>query len=478
VKRYRIASGVALTATLFMLLFSATALAAAKSSVSLKASPSRVTVGQALKLTGTVAHTRSGFKTVTILKEMGTKWQTLATAKLSSKHAFAVKETLAAGKWHFRARYKAGSKTVLSKVVTVTVDTWTAVSAGYRHTMALKSDGTLWAWGNNDSGQLGLGNTTAKDSPTQVEPGSTWKVVSAGWDYTLAIKTDGSLWAWGVNNYGQLGLGAADGNVHATPTQVAPGTTWKAVSCGMYDTLAIQSNGSLWAWGWNESSNLGLGNQNEVNTPTQVGGLTTWTSVSSGDGYTLAIQSNGSLWGCGDNMVGELGLGNSDGVDIMTAVNPASTWAAAATCGSDSYSLVIKSDGSLWGCGRNDSYELGIGSDASNPNTLTAVDPGSTWKSVSCGDDCTLAVKTDGSLWAWGFTTSGNLGLGHTGQTVTSPTRVGTGHTWTSVSAGYEQTVALKSDGSLWAWGDNFYGDLGLGNWLDKDVPTEVGGSS
>ncbi len=158
--------------------------------------------------------------------------------------------------------------------------------------------------------QLGLGTTSAdKNSPTQVDPGSTWKAVSAGSDYTLAIKADGTLWAWGENNDGQLGLGTADTNAHPTPTQVAPGTTWKAVSAGQYDTLAIRSDGTLWAWGSNGDGELGLGSTTQTDAPAQVGGLNTWTAVSSGYGYTLALRSDGSLWGCGDNSRGELGLG-------------------------------------------------------------------------------------------------------------------------------------------------------------------------
>ena len=185
--------------------------------MSLKAAPGSVTVGQPLQLSGTVTHPKSGVTSVTILKQVGTTWLSLTTAKLTSKHAFAVKLTLAFGTWHLEAQYKAGS-TVRSKAVTVTVKAWTAVSAGWAQTMALKSDGTLWAWGANDSGQLGLGNTTDEDSPTQVDPGSTWAALSCGYEQTLAIKTDGSLWAWGDNFYGSLGLGNWTGR--DTPTEI------------------------------------------------------------------------------------------------------------------------------------------------------------------------------------------------------------------------------------------------------------------
>ncbi len=339
-KRYRIAVGVVLTAAVLLLLPSANALAAARPSVSLKAAAKTVTVGQTLSLKGTVGHPRSGARSVTILERVGTKWQKLATAKLSSKHTYKVTVKLTkVGTWRLEAQYKAGSTKVHSKVVVITVNGWAYVSCGFAHTMALKTDGTLWAWGDNDNGQLGLGSTAEKNSPTQVDPGSTWKAVSCGYDYTLAIKSNGSLWAWGDNGDGQLGLGStAQKN---KPTEVDPGSTWTAVSAGYDDTLAIQSNGTLWGWGDNGDGELGLNNENETNSPTQVGSLDTWTAVSSGYGYTMAIQSNASLWGSGDNLRGELGLGASDGTETFTHVG-ADTWTTAAVSGTDWYTLALE----------------------------------------------------------------------------------------------------------------------------------------
>ncbi len=473
----RIALGVAFAMTLFLLLPSANALAAAKPAVSLRAAAKTVTLGQTLLLRGTVSHASSHVKSVAILERVGSKWRSFATAKLSSKHAYAVTVTLTKkGTWRLVAQYRAGRITVISKDVVITVNAWAYVSCGQAHTLALKSNGTLWAWGDNDNGQLGLGGTAERNSPTQVEPGSTWKAVSCGQDFTLAIKSNGTLWAWGDNSDGELGLGSADTNVHATPTQVDPGSTWKAVSAGYVDTLAIQSNGALWGWGNNGSGELGLNNENQTNSPTQVGSLDTWTAVSCGMGYTMAIQSNGTLWGSGDNMRGQLGLGASDGTDIFTQVG-SDTWTAAAVSGSDWYTLALRSDGTLWACGHNESSQLGLG-DTNDRNTLTQVGTVNTWRAVSAGYGFNLAVRADGGLWTWGSTTSGNLGLGHMGQTVTSPTRVGTGSDWSTVSCGYEQTTALTSNGTLWTCGDNFWGELGLGTTTGEDKLTEIGGAA
>jgi len=430
VNRYRIALVIALTTVALLLLPTAGALAAAKPTVSLKAAARTATIGQTVLLKGVVGHPKAGVKTLVILEQSGKKWLHLATAKLTAKHAFAAKVALTrTGSWRLLALYKAGSMTVRSKVVVITVNAWAGVSCGQFHTMALKTDGTLWAWGANDSGQLGLKNTAERNSPTQVEPGSTWKAVSCGQDFTLAIKSNGTLWAWGDNSDGQLGLGTADNH--------------------------------------------------QTNSPTQVGSLDTWTAVSCGMGYTMAIQSNGTLWGSGDNMRGQLGLGvPPDSTDTMTQVGSATTWTAVSVSGTDWYTLAIQ-DGTLWAFGHNDDYQLGLGSNNTNDETTpTQVGTDSTWKAVSGGGGFNLAVKADGSLWSWGYSSSGNLGLGHMSQTVTSPTRVGTGHAWTAVSCGYEQTMVLRSDGTLWACGDSFWGDLGLGNTPDKDVPTEIGGAA
>ena len=202
---------------------------------------------------------------------------------------------------------------------------------------------------------------TKENTPTEVDPGSTWKAVSAGQDFTLAIKSNGTLWAWGDNSDGQLGLGSPDDNLHATPTEVDPGTTWKAVSAGYDDTLAIQNNGTFWGWGYNDNGELGLGNDNETDSPTQVGSLDTWAAVSCGFGFAMAMQSNGSLWGSGDNSRGELGLGSTDNEPETFTHLGSATWTAVAVSGSDWYTLALRSDGTLWACGHNDSYQLGLG---------------------------------------------------------------------------------------------------------------------
>jgi len=295
---------------------------------------------------------------------------------------------------------------------------WSSVSCGGYHTIAIKTDGTLWAWGENGYGQLGLGDTTDRNTPTQVGTGTNWSSVSCGYGHTIAIKTDGTLWAWGYNYYGQLGLG--DTTNRNTPTQVGTGTNWSSVSCGGWHTIAIKTDGTLWAWGYNYYGQLGLGDTTDRNTPTQVGTGTNWSSVSCGVYHTIAIKTDGTLWAWGRNGYGQLGLG-----------------------------------------------------DTTNRNTPTQVGTGTNWSSVSCGYGHTIAIKTDGTLWAWGRNYYGQLGLGDTTDRNT-PTQVGTGTNWSSVSCGGWHTIAIKTDGTFWAWGYNYNGQLGLGDTTNRTVPTRV----
>jgi hypothetical protein len=204
---------------------------------------------------------------------------------------------------------------------------WSSVSAGNCwHTIAIKTDGTLWVWGDNFYGQLGLGDTTNRYTPTKVGTDTNWAYVSAGCANTIAIKTDGTLWAWGWNYTGQLGLG--DTTNRYTPTQVGSDTNWAYVSAGDSHTVAIKKDGTLWAWGDNFYGQLGLGDTTDRYTPTLVGSDTNWAYVSAGLYHTIAIKTNGTLWAWGRNNFGQLGLGDTTNRYSPTLVNikPTLSW--------------------------------------------------------------------------------------------------------------------------------------------------------
>jgi hypothetical protein len=174
---------------------------------------------------------------------------------------------------------------------------WMHIAAGSYHTIALKSDGTLWAWGGNGEGQLGDGTTTRRNSPAQIGNDNTWISLAAGYGHTIALKADGTLWAWGLNCNGQLGDGSDAGK--NIPTRIGNDNTWVSIAAGAVYTVALKADGSLWAWGYNAYGQLGDGTNTGKNVPTRIGNDNTWVSIAAGAVYTLALKADGSLWAWG-----------------------------------------------------------------------------------------------------------------------------------------------------------------------------------
>src|SRR3989338_5468335 len=203
-----------------------------------------------------------------------------------------------------------------------TTTNWSSVSAGYYHTIAIKTDWTLWAWGFNNYGQLGDGTTTNRSSPTQIGSGTNWSSVSAGGYHTVAIKTDGTLWVWGNNGNGKLGDGTTTDRY--SPVQIGRGTNWSTVSAGGYHTVAIKTDGTLWVWGNNGNGKLGDGTTTDRYSPVQIGSGTNWSSVSTGGHHTIAIKTDGTLWAWGYNVYG--GLGDGTTTDRTTPTQIGVSW--------------------------------------------------------------------------------------------------------------------------------------------------------
>ena len=286
---------------------------------------------------------------------------------------------------------------------------WKAVSAGSGYTVAIKKDDTIWAWGYNNLGQLGDGTTSDSSIPVQVGNNTDdWKAVSAGYEHTVAIKKDDTLWAWGSNYYGQLGDGTTSDS--SIPVQVIisgiPGAVnddWIAVSTGGGYTVAIKKGGTIWAWGDNQYGQLGNG-ESGSSIPVQVGNNTDdWKTVSAGYYHAVAIKNNGELWAWGLNDFGQLGDGTTS--NRRAPVRVGTGWKSVFV--GNSHTAAIKENGELWAWGWNYFGQLG---DATTTDRSTPVKIGDRWKAVSAGNNYTVAIREDSVLWAWGYNEFGQLG--------------------------------------------------------------------
>ena len=389
-------------------------------------------------------------------------------------HTVALKTNGTLWAWGDNTYSQLGDGTYVNKGVPTQVGSnakWSSVAAGYYHTVALKSDGTLWAWGRNTYGQLGDGTTVNKNSPVQIGSDTDWSSISAGNRHTVAIKTDGTLWAWGENLKGQLGDGTT---VEKTsPVQIGSDTTWSVISTGSAHTLALKSDGTLWSWGYNSQGQLGDGTSTNNSAPIQIGSDTTWSTISAGGLHSVAIKSDGTLWSWGDNIYGQLGIGSIwiERKSAPTLIRSDTTWSAISAGGL--HTLATKSDGTLWSWGHNNDGRLGDGTHLKKVAPVQ-VGSGTAWSSVAAGGAHTLGLKSDGMLWSWGDNSQGQLGNGRF-TNKSAPAQIGSDTIWSDISAGGLHTLATKSDGTLWSWGDNYYGQLGDATNVTKGVPTQIG---
>ena len=329
----------------------------------------------------------------------------------------------------------------------------------------IRSDGVLLTIGANNYGQLGLGDTVDRYTPRRVGSDTNWsKIVGNIWratsnrvqDYYIALKTNGTLWSWGRNDYGQLGLG--DTTQRNSPVQIGVVTTWSKIASGSATSHAIRSDGTLWGWGYNGDGRIGDGTTIQRNSPVQIGSDTNWSSVEGGAAHVILLKSNGTLWASGANSTGALGLGDTTARTSPTQVGSATNWSKIA-CGY-LHTLAIKTDGTLWAWGQGGNGALGLG-DTTQRNSPVQVGVATNWSKVFCSEYSSFAIKTDGTLWAWGYNDYWMLGDGTSTQR-NSPVQIGTDTDWSEVGGGRFHTLASKTDGTLYALGgENTHGQLG-----------------
>lgn len=393
----------------------------------------------------------------------------------SADHMLGIQNDGTLWAWGANNSGQLGDGTIIDKNIPVQVGSaanWARVSAGSFHSLGIKSDGTLWAWGSNDSGQLGDGTNDDRIEPVQVGIATNWVAVKAGAFHSLGIKTDGSLWAWGVNSNGELGNGDnANKNV---PVQIGTASNWVSISAGFSHSVAIRTDGSLWAWGDNQYGQLGSGNNADKNTPVQIAAGSNWVKIDAGGYHTMGIKSGGILWTWGRNDEGQLGDGSNAAKNIPVQISSVTDWVAISAGMYHSMGIRRFVNGTLGLWGGNVFGQLGNGT-ITDKNFPASIANDVRWVGITAGKYHSLSIASDGQAWAWGNNALGQLGNSSNSSVVRTPVQLGCGGNWVVVFAGYSHSFGIKSDGTTWAWGDNSWGKLGDGSLGSKYYPVQIG---
>ena len=325
---------------------------------------------------------------------------------------------------------------------------WEQISAGGNHCLAVKQNGTLWGWGGNGSGQLGFNDRVFRSSPVQIGSSTNWSRVSTGGSaLSLGVKTDGTLWAWGVNNNGQLGLNEAGAALYrSSPTQVGVATNWNKVSAGPFHSLATKTDGTLWSWGNNAAGGLGLNlvAANHRSSPTQVGVATNWNLIATSVSYAacvIATKTDGTLWTWGSNICGPLGTNDQTYRSSPVQIGSLTNWNNIDIA--HRAAIASRTDGRLFAWGRNNNGELGV-NDRVYRSSPTQVGASTDWNLVGMGTYNAGAIKTNGTLWLWGRASYGQIASG--GVERSSPVQIGSATNWVQLNTeGYASwAIALN----------------------------------
>ncbi|MBJ7428256.1 MAG: T9SS type A sorting domain-containing protein [Bacteroidia bacterium] len=431
-----------------------------------------------------------------------------------SYHAFEIKQG-ALWAWGFNSFGQLGDSTTFQKYKPIQIsadNNWAMASAGYWHSLAIKTNGTLWSWGKNDYGQLGNGNYANKIIPTLVGLDSNWVSVSAGEFYNFGIKANGTLWAWGLNINLKFGFGGpANANIpiqvgldsnwvnvatnsvgciglkangtlwdmfgspnSGNPTQIGINTDWKTIAAGYGSFYALKSNGTLWAWGFNESGQLGVGDKATKQIPTQVGNANNWVNMAAGRFHCLALKSNGTLWGWGSNNSYQLATLADTTFITPTQVSPLNNWVSIAAGFEHSMAVNVNGIFFSWGC--NGYGQVG-NEDFLNQAEPVKISAENVWLNVFGGRNNSFGVKTNGSLWGWGQNGFGQLGLLNPTETL-KPLLANIDSNWVAAALGGSHSLGLKANGTIWSTGFNAYGNLGNNTFLNANQFNQVGNDS
>jgi uncharacterized repeat protein (TIGR02543 family) len=357
-----------------------------------------------------------------------------------------------------------------------------SVSAGWAHSLFLKSDGTLWVTGHCE-------NNTFKDwtgvrpinSPLQADSNVSMLASGPG-GQIMYLKNSGELWTGGDNQKGQLGSGFTSS--YEIPAQVDSNVTM--VARGWHHNLFVKSDGTLWGMGDNSHQMFGVGTGRQQITPAPVVNsdgsfVGDVEAIAAGQSHSLFVKISGTLWGIGYSI--GLGTGDADNRPkyyndpVQITDSNGSPWSDVdAVSAGKNHSLFVKSDGTLWAMGKNEYGQLGDGTLIQRTKAVQVVGPNGApvngVRSVSAGYDHSLFIKEDGTLWGMGWNYHGQLGNGST-QTA-NPTPFQIASNVTIASGGGWYSLFAKSDGSLWAMGNNGGGSLGDGTYTNRLSPVQV----
>ncbi|MBI4946949.1 MAG: T9SS type A sorting domain-containing protein [Bacteroidetes bacterium] len=392
-------------------------------------------------------------------------WKAAKTIAASNTNAVTVCTNGSAMSFGYNNHGQIGDNTILEKHVPTAVWTISNIisvgSGGYYFSLGLKNDGTVWAWGDNTVYQLGDGTTTERRTPVQVlGPGGVGFLtgiiqVSSGYQHSLALKSDSTVWAWGNNPSGQLGDGTTTNR--STPVQVVgPGgvgflTGIVAVSSGNDFSIALKNDGTVWAWGKNAEG--ALGNNSPGNTPSSTpvqvlagaSGCGTYLcnifAIDAGADHVLAVKNDGTVWAWGNNFFGQLGNG-------LAPVFAGGCWC-------------IKTP-----------VQVVTGASGCTTNLCNITD-------ISAGYNQSIALRNDGTVWAWGLNSNGQLGDNtlvdkNAPVQVLGPGGVGFLTGIRVVSTGWNGSYAIKNDSTLWSWGGNSTGQIGDNTTTQRQTPVQT----
>ena len=331
---------------------------------------------------------------------------------------------------------------------------------------------SIWSWGSAAGGTLGDNTTVSKSSPVSVIGGFTdWCQISAGCVNSVAVRTNGTAWAWGCNNFGQLGDNTTVSK--SSPVSVVGGfCDWCQVSAGN-SSLGVRQNGTAWAWGAGSAGQLGDNTTVSKSSPVSVvGGFTDWCQVSAGNS-SLGVRQNGTAWAWGSNSSGQLGdnsaVSKSSPVSVVGGFCDWCQVSARST-----HSLGVRQNGTAWAWGCNNFGQLGDNTTVSKSSPVSVVGGFTNWCQISAGGASSFGLRQNGTAWAWGNGQQGRLG-DNTTVNKSSPVSVVGGFTdWCQISAGGEHSLAVRQNGTAWAWGFGNYGRLGDNSTVCKSSPVSV----